>query len=346
VLANLANTLMMRGQREETVQVGRQALAMAQALGLDQERALALNFIGVARVDGGDRGGVEDLEQAVTIAVRANSPQGAVAYANLASILIALGDLARGFELQAKGQDAAERFGLASVVRYFRAERTLQDYCQGRWDAALADAERFIAEAEAGSPHFMEPTCRLVRGLIRLARGDFSGALADATTAAELATQSGHVEALLPALAFHARALLDNGRRQEAGARASELLAVLANRGVSPGPDWPGQLAVVLHALGRGGELLELVASVTAPTPWLQAAAMAAGRFEQAADIYAQIGSLPDEAFARLRAAEQLLNAGRRADGNAQLQQALRFYRQVRASAYVREAEALLAASA
>jgi DNA-binding SARP family transcriptional activator/class 3 adenylate cyclase len=346
VLVNLANTLMMRGQREETVQVGRQALAMARTLGLDQERALALNFIGVARVDGGDRGGVEDLEEAVTIAVQANSPQGAVAHANLASVLIALGDLARGFELQAKGQEAAERFGLASVVRYFSAERTFQDYCQGRWDAALADAERFIAEAEAGSPHFTEPTCRLVRGLIRLARGDFPGALADATTAADLTTQSGHVEALLPALAFHARALLDNGRRQEAGARASELLAVLASRGVSPGPDWPGQLAVVLHALGRGGELLELVASVTAPTPWLQAAAMAAGRFEQAADIYAQIGSLPDEAFARLRAAEQLLNAGRRADGNAQLQQALGFYRQVRASAYVREAEALLAASA
>jgi DNA-binding SARP family transcriptional activator/class 3 adenylate cyclase len=347
VLANLANTLMMRGQREETVHVGRQALAMAQALGLDQERALALNFIGVARVDGGDRGGVEDLEEAVTIAVQANSPQSAVAYANLASILIALGDLARGFELQAKGRETAERFGLASVVRYFRAERTLQDYCQGRWDTALADANQFIAEAEAGSPHFTEPTCRLVRGLIRLARGDLPGALADAATAAELATQSGHVEALLPALAFHAHALLDNGRRQEAGTRASELLAVLAKHGVSPGPDWPGQLAVVLRALGRGSELLELATAVTTPTPWLQAAAsIAAGQFQEAAELYARIGLLPDEAFARLRAAEQLLASGQRTEASDQLERALVFYREVRASAYLREAEALLAASA
>jgi DNA-binding SARP family transcriptional activator/class 3 adenylate cyclase len=348
VLANLANTLMMRGQREETVQVGRQALAIAQTLGLDQERAVALNFIGVARVDGGDRGGVEDLEQAVTIAVKANSPQGAVAHANLASVRIALGDLARGFELQAKGHEAAERFGLASVVRYFRTERIFQDFLQGRWDAALDGADRFVAEAEAGSPHFAEPVARYGRGLIRLARGDFPGALADAIAAAELATQSGQLDVLLSTLAFHAGALLASGRRQEAGARASELLAVLAEHGpLATSSDWPGQLAVVLHALGRGGELLELVASVTAPTPWLQAAAaMAAGRFEQAADIYAQIGSLPDEAFARLRAAQHLIAAGQRAEASVQLQRALGFYREVRADAYLREAEALLAASA
>jgi hypothetical protein len=83
------------------------------------------------------------------------------------------------------------------------------------------------------------------------------------------------------------------------------------------------------------------------PTPWLQAAtAMAADEFEQAADRFAEIGSLPDEAYARLRGAEQLLNAGHRADGHGQLEQALGFYRQVRATAYLREAEALVAASA
>ena len=83
------------------------------------------------------------------------------------------------------------------------------------------------------------------------------------------------------------------------------------------------------------------------PTPWLQAATtMAAGEFDQAADRYAEIGSLPDEAYARLRAAEQLLNAGQRADGHAQLQQAVGFYRQVRATGYLREADALVAASA
>jgi len=83
------------------------------------------------------------------------------------------------------------------------------------------------------------------------------------------------------------------------------------------------------------------------PTPWLRAAtAIAVGQFEEAAKLYAGMGSLPDEAFARLRAAEHLFNAGRHTDANAQLQPALAFYRQVHAAGYIREADALVAASA
>jgi tetratricopeptide (TPR) repeat protein len=280
--------------------------------------------------------------------VRINSPHSAGAYGNLASVLIALGDLARGFELQNKGRQAAERFGFASFLRHYQVEQALQDYWLGRWDAALAGADKFVAEADAGSPHYMEHACLQVRGLIRLGRGDLPGAVGDATAMVDFATQTRDVEALLPALAFHARALLANRRIQDAGARASHVLAILGERGaLVTTPDWSGQLAVVLHALGRGTELLELAASVAAPTAWLRAAtATAAGDFQQAADRYVQIGSLPDEAFARLRAAEQLLSAGRRADAKVQLQHALAFYRHVGAAGYLHEVDALLAASA
>jgi tetratricopeptide (TPR) repeat protein len=347
-LISLASSLIDQGPPEEAVQVGRQALAMAEALGLDQEQAVALDCIGYARVLGGDRGGIDDLERAVAIAVRANSPHSAGAYGNLASVLIALGDLARGFELQAKSRQAAERFGLPAFVRHVRAEQVFQDYWRGRWDAALDGADQFVAEAEAGAPHYMEHACRQVRGLIRLAKGDPPGALADATIVAELANQTRDVEALLPALAFHARALLANRRIQDAGARADDVLAILADRGaLVTTPDWSGQLAVVLHALGRARELLELAAGVAAPTGWLRAAtAIAAGDFQQAADRYVEIGSLPDEAFARLRAAEQLLSAGRPADAKVQLERALAFYRRVGATGYLREVDALVAASA
>jgi hypothetical protein len=194
----------------------------------------------------------------------------------------------------------------------------------------------------------MEHACLQVRGLIRLARGDPAGALADATTMVELADQTRDVEALLPALAFHARALVANHRTQDAGARCGDVLAVLAERGaLATTPDWSGQLAVALHALGRGGELLELAAGVASPTAWLRAAtALAAGDFQQAADRYVAIGSRPDEAFARLRAAAQLLGGGRRTDAKAQLERSLAFYRQVGAAGYLREADALVAASA
>jgi hypothetical protein len=113
------------------------------------------------------------------------------------------------------------------------------------------------------------------------------------------------------------------------------------------GADWPIDLAAVLVALGRGSDLRELAASKAVSTPWLEAAAAFAGSdFERAADQYAKIGSLPDEAFARLRTAEQLLTTGHRTSGNTQLQRAVSFYRKAQATAYLRQAEALLAASA
>ena len=66
----------------------------------------------------------------------------------------------------------------------------------------------------------------------------------------------------------------------------------------------------------------------------------------RAAELYAQIGSQLDEADARLRAAERLAAAGRRGEADAQLEQALAFYRSVGATRYVGEGEALLAESA
>jgi class 3 adenylate cyclase len=347
-LGRLASVLTRSGQTAGAIEVGRQAMAMAEALGMERQQSQVLTFIGLARIQQGDLAGVTDQERAVAIARRANLPDAAAVCGNLAETVILLGDLARGFQLQAEARQAAERFGSVIDRRWLQGEQAWQDYAQGRWDAAVQGVQRFLAEVEAGSPHFMEGPCRQLRGLIRLARGELPGALADATGAVEFAVERGEPQLLLPALALQARALLASGRVEEAGARADELLATLAEHGAQAAtPYWPGELAVVLLGLGRAGELVELAATVSTPTPWLRAAAeLAAGNFAQAADRYAELGLSPDEAYARLRAAEQLLAAGRRAEGTTQLQRALAFYRQVRAAAYLREGEALLAASA
>jgi hypothetical protein len=252
--------------------------------------------------------------------------------------------LAGGFAAQAAGRQAAERFGLTTELRWLATEQVVEEYLRGRWAAALSGADQILARSHPPSGTLC---CRLVRGRIRLARGDLAGALADATGEVELAETLSN-EVLQPALALRAHVLLAAGRTQEAGTAASELLAVLAERGVLvSNPDWSGELAVVLHTLGRGAELLELVGRLATPTPWLQAAvAIARGGFDRAAELYAQIGSLPDEAFARLQAAKHLLAAGRRTEGTAHLQRVVAFYREVQASSYLREAEMLLAATA
>ena len=74
-------------------------------------------------------------------------------------------------------------------------------------------------------------------------------------------------------------------------------------------------------------------------------AAIAAGELERAAETLARIGARTYEADVWLRAARAAAAGGRRVEAAAQLAPALAFYRGVGASAFVREAEALLAAA-
>jgi hypothetical protein len=111
--------------------------------------------------------------------------------------------------------------------------------------------------------------------------------------------------------------------------------------------DWLGDLVIALDVLGRADELVEGAAAAKSASAWLEAAeAFASGKFAAAADMYEKIGTLPDEAYSRLRAARALVDEGRRGDADLQLERSLAFFRRAGATAYVREGEALLAASA
>ena len=65
-----------------------------------------------------------------------------------------------------------------------------------------------------------------------------------------------------------------------------------------------------------------------------------------AADLYGQIGALPDEAYARLQAGRQLIEQGRQPEGDAELEKSLLFWRRVDATAYIRDCVELLARAA
>jgi tetratricopeptide (TPR) repeat protein len=197
-------------------------------------------------------------------------------------------------------------------------------------------AETVIAAAAAGTGDYLECECHIWRGRIRLARGQTQVALQDATRALELARQTGDAQTLHPALAFAAKVLLAVDRTAQAGKLVQELLADLRERLLAP--ELGVDLAVELVDLGHPAGTLDEVR----PSPWLAAVrAFITGNPTQAAETYAQIGSRPDEAYARLQAARVHLAADQSQQASSELAKAVAFYREVQASAYLAEAAAL-----
>jgi class 3 adenylate cyclase/tetratricopeptide (TPR) repeat protein len=346
VLAQLARFQMLAGRVDEAIRLGREALGLAEMLGLAPLRVHLLTTIGAARVEAGDTDGVRDLERGIELGLSLNSPQAGRGYINLASMLFGLGDLAGCRRLHEEGMAWARRIGLGGHIRWLAAELVLDKFLNGEWDDAHTEAEAFIADAER-SPHYMQSGCLLVRSAIRMARGDPEGALADSTALVEHSRRVKDPQNLHPGLGFHARSLVEAGRRAEAEVIAGELLELVGTPGGVGFAAWYIDLAFALAGLGRGRDLDGLLRGVREPSPWRDAlAALADDDYVAAADHLGGMGLRPEEAYARLRAAERLIAEGRRAEGEVELSRARAFYREVGATRYLREADALLAATA
>ena len=346
VLAQLARFAMFGDHDAQALELGREALAMAEEFGFADMRAHALNTSGVARVKLGDRDGLTDIERSIE-STGPGSPERLRGYINLGTMLSDLGELGRAAEVHKRGLEEAERAGLPGPIHWLRGECLWAEYLAGRWDEARKRADALIADAEARERHYMDAAAVLIRALIRVGSGEDAAAIADSERALVLARDAQDPQVLFPALALHGHILLTSGRRSEAVPCFDELLSRLRSARSGFGSYWIVPFSAALSELGRADEVVPLFDIATMETPWLDAArAYTAGAFEEAAEILARMGAVPEEALARLHVAEALVQAGRRAEADAHLQRALAFYRSVGATAYMRQAESLFAASA
>jgi class 3 adenylate cyclase/tetratricopeptide (TPR) repeat protein len=346
VYAQAARRNAIAGRLAEAIRLSDAALGLAEELELQDTRGYTLNTRGMVRVIGGDLGGIEDLEASIAVAGERRTADLARGYGNLASIEVDLGDLRRGRELHQRGLDAASRMGQENDVRWLDSELLVDRYLVGEWSEALHGFDRRIAES-ATSPFFMEAPCRQFRALIRLARGNFGGALEDSERALALAESSGSdPQMLLPALATAALCRQEMGDDDRAAGLADRLLGDM-KRSELLAHWWFLTFAFVLVGLGRSAEVGHAAARFPTPTRWLEVATVyAAGDTPAAAETLAAMGARPFEAYVRLRSAEELAAGGRRSEAQEELRSALDFWQEVGASTYVRRGEALLPASA
>jgi tetratricopeptide (TPR) repeat protein len=336
---------MFSDEDEKACELGREALRISESLGLHDVRLRSLVTLGTTRVKIGEIEGLADLERSLEISA-IGSPERLRAYINLGSTTGSIGELERSREFLEKGLREAEHVGAPGQRRWLFGNLLWANYMLGRWDEALEAAEELIATAE-GERHYINSTAMVIRGLIRMARGDDTGGLDDSEASLAQARESTDPQVLWPGLAIHANMLLHIDRRNEAAALVDELLIALAEREVLFASHWSLPLAYALTGLGRAAEFQPVAAKSPMDTPWLASGrAYAEGDFGGSAEILSEIGATGEEAFVRLRGAEVLVAEGRRAEADAMLQPALAFYRSVGATGYLGEAEALVAASA
>nr|MBA3382770.1 hypothetical protein [Actinomycetota bacterium] len=341
VLSQVARYLAIAEENREAIGVGREALAMAEALGLDEIRAHALDNIGVAKINLDDRTGLDDLERSIEIAMAARSPEASRAYNNLSAVVWILGDMRRASSLMEEAERVGEQLGNVAVAKYARILQIQHLFRKGEWDEALRRADAFLAACEAGESHYLECNIRCDRAIARLAQGDVGGALEDARKALGPARNAGDPQQLVPTLAAAARLYVEAGRVDEAREFAREALAETTALWSLLDLAW---VAGELDCTTKLGEWLERTELQTRWSDVMRA--LLQRDFLTAADVFYDIGELDDEALARLRAAEQLVAEGRRAEADEQLSQSLAFWRSVGATRYIREGEALLAKTA
>jgi tetratricopeptide (TPR) repeat protein len=343
ILSQASRYEMLAGRYAPAIDYGGRALELATALNLPEVRVHALNNVGSARARSGDPDGIRDLEASVALAREINSPEVARALNNLGSMHIYSGRVRLCYELELEAVGAAERFGLEALHRFARANTLGALHRLGLWEEALAGAEAFIAE-ETGAA-YAEANAYEVRGLIRNDRGDLKGAKEDLAFSLEVGRRAGDPQAIFPALMFTVHVLVTAGEHESARMLALEFLTRRKQIDTLMPFLGPAEIVDGLAAVLGADEVVRVI-SESRRTPWGDAALFfVQGDFERALELYTEMEAAPDVALVHLRAAERLVDEGHRAEADAHLQSALEFYRSVRATGRIRQAEALLAAA-
>jgi class 3 adenylate cyclase/tetratricopeptide (TPR) repeat protein len=338
VLSETSRYRMLASEHEQAIEIGTEAIAMAEELGLELVRAHALNNVGVARARLIGDEGFRNLEQSIELSERLRSPEAARGYNNLGVAYAQLGDMRACVDVWRRGLAATEHFGDFDMRNWLRHQIAIPvPYLDGDWEVVLEGVAADLAQPT----RYLHRSAHEHRGRIRLARGEVAGAADDAEASLAIARGVLDPQALVPALSFAALAFLAAGRPAESGRCADELLAHAAlGRPVSHHSAPWFDLSWVLTDLGRVADLLAALGRVERRTRWVDAAeATARGNYVGAARLYAEAGNLPAEAYTRLRAAQ----AGLPETG---LDDAIAFFRNAGATGYLAAAETLTAASA
>jgi tetratricopeptide (TPR) repeat protein len=341
VLSSAASGYILTGEDiPKGVDLGKQAVTLATSLGLDEIRAEASQFVGTGRLMLDDPAGVDDIHASMRASEGLNSPTGVLCDYNNSEAIRNMGDVANSSRLLGTARQKAERLGSQFWLRAIQVNEVIDRYYRGRWAEARTLADSILAEITEGAQFLYQAEIRVVRARIQLVDDEREKAAHLASGAMDWARELAEPQVLLPSLALQARVFIETGNMADAGDLVDEALEHVSSQALT---SWGlSDLAISLSALKRPHALEAAASALRVRTPWLEAAiALSLGHLHEAATIYASIGSLPDEAYARHRSGEQLRRQGRPVEGRAELERAVELW-DAMGSGELHSAQALL----
>ncbi|HUG65228.1 MAG TPA: adenylate/guanylate cyclase domain-containing protein [Gaiellaceae bacterium] len=343
VLAEQARREMLNYNNDTARELSSQAALLAAEIGDDEIRADALVTGGVVAATGGDLAGIAMIEAALELV----GHRGKVAsrgYTNLYAAWATAGDARKARSALEQGLERAEREGDEQGAWFIRGNLLGLLYSGGDWAGALEMIQMFLDHQDQSG--YQLNAARDTRARILEARGEANLALAEMHAVVDFAREIQDPQVLWPSLIAFAWLARRRGLHEESSDALAEVVdAIATSESPGDGQHWHVELVLGLEAVGRHADALE-IAQRLADGPWRDATmATLERRYTAAADILASIGEEPLQAQVRLVAARELAREGRMADASAHLEQARAFWTSVGATAYLREADDVLAAA-
>ena len=203
-------------ERAEGLEWTTKGIALASDLGVDNI-GRHLQMKGLARIDLGDLGGIDDMREALDLGLRLGLGfETAAAYNNLGEVVGAYGSVREGLALTDASREFARRRGMTHHEMWTRGARLWSLYDLGEWDEVLAEAAEVLRwDREQGGTQ-IEVTVLLVTAPLRAQRGDIDAALAEVALVLPRAREIADPQAIAPALAYAAFVNALSGRLDEA----------------------------------------------------------------------------------------------------------------------------------
>ncbi len=347
----------LRGRPEEAIRIADRALGLASELGLPRP-ARALGYRGMARASLGDRGGLEDFRQAITLATDAGQGRDvALLHNNLGYVLTGLEGPGAALHVYREGIAYAQPRGLTEMldVLTHASLHVLDD--TGEHEKALDLAAELAPRLEASGDVFDLVCVRAAHVRILALRGQGTE-VADALE--WLVSAARGTEDPQTVVMGLGSAALVRGELAEDPAAAALLFELESFPGVRDSFNYPALLPAMVRAAVRIEEhalaarlvtglepryplaehaLVSANASLTEARGDLQAAADA---YADAADRWERFGVVTEQAFALLGQGRCLVGLSRPTEAAVALEHAREIFERLKAAPALADTDALL----